>query len=292
VNADGPAGSRLRGGAFILLLVVVGGCAPEAEVVPWQVSFGYSTESVHPIEIGEFGYPYLPVGIGADTVRLPFDTGNMVGLTIHEEIFDRLDLPCSETYGRRDSAGRPVSTGCIAHGIPTNVFGTESDSRPVYEFTHEALPGLVGPLEVPGTRFTIDYRRGLLAIDDRRSPVTADGFEAVRLVPSPSHPRLVLVRGRVEGREVLIEIDTGKSRTTVDRDLVEALQLEETPAGVAIDRVELGPRSWSVPAARVVDTSGVSASLPAKISLGVGSDVLARFVITVDYAAGLLWIEG
>lgn len=282
---------RGTGAARMGLLIVAASCGARRDAIPWQTSFRYSADALHAFEVRNFGFPYVPVGFGRDTLWLPFDTGNMVGLTIETEVFARLGLPCSETHNRRDSAGHLVSTSCTAHGVSTNVFGKESDSTSVFEFSHEALPGLVGPDQIPGTRFTMDYGRGVLAIDDQSSPTSVAGFEAVRLVQSPRRPRLVLVHGRVDGREVIVEIDTGKSRTTIDRALVDALQLEETAAGVRIDRVELGPRSWSVEAARVVDTSGTSAGLPARISLGIGSDVLAGFVFTVDYASGYMWVE-
>jgi len=273
---------------FTLAIVA---CSSEPDIPPWQTLFGYSPDALHTLVIGAFGYPYVPVGIGPDTFWLPFDTGNMVGLTVQADTFARLNLPCSETHTRRDSGGRLVSTGCIAHGVRTNTFGVDSNSTSVYEFTHESLPGLVGPTNIPGTRFTIDYSRRIMAIDAGSTPPIVDGFEALPLVSSPRHPRLILVSGRVEGRDVIIEIDTGKSRTTIDRNLVELLGLEDTGSGVRLGRVELGPRGWSVPSARVVDTSGVSEGLPTKISLGVGSDVLSGFVLTVDYASGLFWIE-
>ena len=214
---------------FVLLFVLnSAACKSEPDAQGWPALFGYSPTAMHSFEIGPFGYPYVPVGIGSDTLWLPFDTGNMVGLTLQVDTFLRLALPCSESHNRRDSAGQLVSTGCIAHGVRTSLFGTESDSTSVYEFVHETLPGLVGPTSMPGTRFTIDYRERILAIDNRSGPVAIEGFEALPLISSPTHPRLILVGGRVEGREVIIEIDTGKSRTTIDRELVGAPHLERT----------------------------------------------------------------
>jgi hypothetical protein len=108
--------------------------------------------------------------------------------------------------------------------VPASVFGVELDSVSIFEFSHERLPGLVGPDMIPGTRFTLDYGSGRLGADGGTS-APAGGFESIPLVRSPEHPRLILIRGRVQGREVLIEVDTGKSRTTIDRELVEALGL-------------------------------------------------------------------
>lgn len=90
---------------------------------------------------------------------------------------------------------------------------------------------------------------------------------------------------------MLIEIDTGKSRTTINRSVVEDLGLEETPAGAVVGKIQLGPRTFTVSSAKVVDTSGISRGLPMPISFGLGSDILSEFVFTVDYDLGRLWIE-
>jgi hypothetical protein len=282
---------RVPGTWIIAASAAIAACAPEPEGPDWLRQFGYSQSSEHRIEIGEFGYPFVRLTIAGDTLWLPFDTGNMAGLTLASEHFNNLALPCSDEWDLLDSAGEVVSTGCTAHGVRATLFDTRYDSLRVLEFFHEVLPGLVGPGHLPGTRFTIDYRSGLLAADSLSTPPTVPGFTAIPLVRSPRHPRLILAMGQVEGRETLFEIDTGKSRTTVDRSLVGELSLDSVESGVQIGHVSLGPLEWSVRSARVVDTSGTSRGLPRRISLGVGSDVLRDFVFTVDYAAGLLWVE-
>lgn len=39
-----------------------------------------------------------------------------------------------------------------------------------------------------------------------------------------------------------------------------------------------------------VDQTGIDPDLPEQILAGVGSDILSRFVWTVDYASGSIWI--
>ena len=94
----------------------------------------------------------------------------------------------------------------------------------------------------------------------------------------------------MRGTDVLVEIDTGKSRTTIDQTLVEALGLRVTPQGAELGGVRLGSWEWTVPSARVVNTSAISSGLPDRIALGIGSDVLRDFVLTVDYRSGRLWL--
>jgi len=257
----------------------------------WVQGFGYARSALNEVEIGAYGYPFIPVVMSGDTVLLAFDTGNMAGLTLSSDLFTRLNLPCSDAWDRLDSAGEVVSTGCTALGVRASLLGQEYDSLRVLEFFHETLPGLVGPGLLPGSRFTIDYVAGLLACDSLASPASVRGFTGIPLVRSGRHPHLILVEGEVNGRPALIEIDTGKSRTTVDRTWVEESRLEETETGVALEQVTLGPLTWSVESARVVNTSGISEGLPGRISVGIGSDLLRDFVVTVDYARSMLWVE-
>jgi hypothetical protein len=43
-------------------------------------------------------------------------------------------------------------------------------------------------------------------------------------------------------------------------------------------------------AGKIGVNTGIDPALPEPILVGVGSDLLSRFVWTVDYAAGVLWI--
>jgi len=278
-------------GGLLTIGMILGASQTVPGVPEWRAVFGYAPESVHRFEVRDFGYPFVPVVLRRDTLWLPFDTGNMVGLSVETNMFHSLGLPCSDQWGRLDSAGQLISSGCIAHGSEVKVFGVVHDSVSVYELSNEVLPGLVGPGMIPGDRFTMDYKARVMAADDRDTPEEIPGFAPIPLVQSSRHPRLILVRGRVQGHDVLIEIDTGKSRTTIDRKLVRTLGLEVGPNGIRVGRIDLGPRSWIVSRARIVDTSGISKVLPMPISLGIGSDILAGFVFTVDYGAGRLWVE-
>lgn len=273
----------------VALAVALGACGGQSET-PWWEQLGYAPEALQPIRIGEYGYPFVEVSLQGETVWLPYDTGNMVGVTASSELFSQLELPCSSEWDQLDSGGQVVASGCTAHGVSVEWLGHAQDSVSVFEFFHERLLGLIGPGSLPGSRFALDYATGVFAVDYGRTPVSVEGFTAFPLVVSPRHPRLILVRGHVEGREVLIEIDTGKSRTTIDRTLVGLLGLEEGPGGVALESVKLGSREWSVEAARIVDTSGISEGLPSTIALGVGSDVLSGFVFAVDYEAGRFYM--
>lgn len=273
-------------GAWVTLLACRASPGPE-----WPSQFNYPPAALHAFRINGFGFPAIPAVVAGDTTWLPFDTGNMAGLTLQESWFEDHQVECDSTSIRRDSGGAPVSEGCLTFLPDVQILGGRWDSIRALGFAHPSLPGLVGPGQIPGTRFTLDYSARRMAVDSGSSPAVVAGFESLPLVVSPRHPRLVLVWGTVNGRRVLIELDTGKSRTTVDRELVRELAMPSDESGARVGTVEIGPWRFEVASARVVNTSGISVGLPAPISVGVGSDQLSRFIWTVDYPAGRIWLE-
>ena len=101
-------------------------------------------------------------------------------------------------------------------------------------------------------------------------------------------PHLILASGRVNGRPVLIEFDTGASRTNIDPALVQELGLPTAGNGVRIDSLAIGPLVFAVPSARVNPKGGIDPTLSPPIQLAVGSDILAQIILTVDYTRGQL----
>lgn len=111
--------------------------------------------------------------------------------------------------------------------------------------------------------------------------VTAD--VVLPLVESPRFPKLIIVRGRIAGQEILIELDTGKSRSVVDPEFARERGLPANDRGYRIDKIELGSLVFSVPSAKAVSFAGISRGLPHRIIAGIGSDILSSVVLTVDY---------
>jgi hypothetical protein len=240
--------------------------------------------------VGDFGYPYVPVRIGGTRLMLPFDTGNMVGTSVSSDLFDQMGLTADGSYDRVNSAGEIVASLRVVEAVEVSVLGRDVGPTPVYELDHPRLPGLVGPTLIGGGHFTLDYESRRMGLGVARIPQTVPGFRQVSLVSSTRHPMLILVRGTIEGRGVLLELDTGKSRTVINPVLASDLALKRVPEGVAISNLRIGGLSFEVPSAKEVDQTAIDPALPEPILAGVGSDILSRFVWTVDYEAGVLWI--
>ena len=221
-----------------------------AQQPSWVAQLGYRPDEVFAVRRGYLGMPFLEVAIGDSTYWLLFDTGNMVGLTLATPLLDQLRLPESGRWDRLDSDGRVIGSYRRVRAPVVRVLGRTLADQVIFEFSDTALGGLVGPDALPGTRFTLDYRAGILAIT--RSPLEGVplGFAALPLMRSSRLPRLILASGRVNGRPVLIEFDTGASRTNIDPALVQALSLPRAGNGVRIDSLAIGPLVFAVPSAR------------------------------------------
>jgi hypothetical protein len=221
---------------------------------------------------------------------LPFDTGNMVGISLSSTLFDQLGLPAIRTYDRVNSAGEVVGTLRVSSPQPVSVLGRQLGRRQIHEFEHPSLPGLAGPDFAEGSHFTIDYASRSIALSQSKLPDAIPGYYPVRLVRSTRHPLLILVEGSIEGRRVVMELDTGKSRSVVHPALAAELGLERGPRGVRVEDLRIGEASFSVSSAKEVDQTAIDPSLAEPILAGVGSDILSQFAWTVDYDSRLLWL--
>ena len=259
------------------------------EAPAWLSELGYNSGQLHPISVGTYGLPFVEVVINGRAVELPFDTGDMVGVSLTRSLIEELGLPRVGEWTSIDSEGRVAGRHGIFRADSVEVADVVHRDQSIYELVSPALPGLIGPQLLHGRRFTVDYVRGLLAIADDALPDSIAGV--LPLVRSKRHPDLLLVRGRVGGREVLIEIDSGKSRSTIDPELARDLGLPINHGGAELEALELGALTFSVPSAKLVVLRGIDRELPEPILVGVGSDVLRQVVWTVGHIHGVVLLQ-
>ena len=88
-----------------------------------------------------------------------------------------------------------------------------------------------------------------------------------------------------------MQIDTGKSRSTIDPELAASLGLEETETGVVVDELRFGGHEFSVPSAKLVVLRAIDPHQPEPILVGIGSDILREVVLTVDWIGGRLIVQ-
>jgi predicted aspartyl protease len=283
---------RLRVFQGVLLVTSLAATGPLVVQQPtWVSQLGYRAEDLFTARRGLYGMPFVEVSIAETTQQLLFDTGNTVGLTLATSVLDRLNLPVLGRWDRLDSDGRVIGTYRRVRAPRVRLFGRTLSDQTIFEFSDPDLVGLVGPDALPGTRFTLDYRAEMLAITNSPLEAVPPSFTALPLTHSARHPRLILATGRVNGRAVLMEFDTGASRTNVDPQLVRDLSLPLAPNGVRIDSLEIGHLIFAVPSAKVNPKSGIDPTLALPIQVSVGSDILARIILTVDFARGQILVS-
>ena len=249
----------------------------------WVAELGYRQQEVFPIRIERHGFPEVPVLLNGKAFHLVFDTGNMMGLTLSPEIIHQLDLPEVGTSPHFDAAGNLEGENPVRRVREVVFSGETWRESSAHQEWRENLAGLIGPRFVKGKRFTLDYRNRLMAVSKSPFPEAIGSGEKFPMVVSPHHEGLILIRGFVEGQKVLIELDTGKSRTVVDPQLVELLDLPEVPHGRRIREVRFGSHTFAVRSAKVSSFRGISKRLPEPILLGVGSDFLSGVLFSCDY---------
>lgn len=268
--------------AFALAATLALGQVPNTRAeVPWISGLSYQPSEIYPVTIGRFGYPYLQVMVNGRAIHLPFDTGNMTRLVFSQAEAQRLRLPVTGQIPSYGSNGELRSLRRTFKVAEISALGRTWVDQAASEGDQPDLEGLFGPHYLRDRRFTLDYRRGLLAVSDSPMPDAVTG-KCLRLLPCRNEPGMPVVEGTVNGRKVLIQIDTGKSRTCVDIALVRELDLPKTPNGWAIAEIRIGAWTCSVKSARADDFSALGKGLPAPILLGIGSDVLPQVLMTID----------
>lgn len=266
-------------------------CRRHEDVVDWQKELEYEPSEIFSIKVGRYGYPYVQVIINGQELEMAFDTGNMSGLLMAPETVRQLSLSSIGESTHYDSSGEVIGTSRVFRVPELVVFGKVWAKEQAHEHVGSGLVGLIGPRYVYGKRFTLDYKNKIIAVSESPSPRIEQENIIFPLFRSKDNTGMIVIRGEVNGYPVLIQIDTGKSRTCVDPVLVEKMNLPEAARGYRIDKIQLGPHSFKVTSAKKVSFRGISGDLPEPILLGIGSDILSQVVLSVDYLKQIVIIS-
>lgn len=274
---------------FCFLTFLTLGLQTSKPSVPWQVPLKYRQSELFPITLGKYGFPMVRVSVNGINLNLVWDTGNMnaTGLLINPEQAKRLGLPVTGESKYYDTSGALLGIHKLYRINELNLFGRTWPNLQADEFWQTDLDGTIGPRFVLNRRFTLDYQRKFMAVSDSPLPRVSTG-DIVPLISSSRYPGMIVIEGKVNGRKVLMQVDTGKSRTCVDTALVAALGLPQTNNGYEIRDVRIGHYSFAVPSARGEDFKDIGEGLPQPILLGIGSDIISQVVMSVDYSQRIL----
>ncbi len=280
------------GVALALLSLLVAGCSrgmlvgghpyPSAD---WQTELQYDAGDIKPLHMSLAGCPEVDVRLNGKPFRLLFDYGCSKGFQITTAVQERADYTVLEETNTYWADGTIRGKVKRIRVNSLEVFGdryedqegTLADWRIFSSVPHE---GLIGLEYFAGYRFTQDYRRGKLGLTHRPFPAALKGssdYESIELLDPPEYHKYgVYVLGKVNGVECVIHIDTGSSKTMVDPAMLTSS--EKPPAERA---VSLGSFEFTIRRYRVTPIQHPS-PCEVPVRMGIGSDLLRHFVITID----------
>ena len=145
---------------------------------------------------------------------------------------------------------------------------------------------------------------GLFALCIGASVAVAEDLELAFEISSSQSG--ILVRGRANGKPVLLILDTGASRTILARDLVRRVARPALPSRFSTDgpglnargtyteaTLELGGRLWNDRSVVAMEMDEVSRAFGRRIDGLLGQDLLREFDrVTIDFRAGRIVLSG
>lgn len=272
------------------------GCRTDADQVRWGKINHYRIDETIPIKMDRHNFPLVPGKINAKDVDVFFDTGNFFGLLIGPGLVQTLKLKPSGSERKNyasDGTYRYSQKGYRVESL--SVFRTTYKNIEMFEMTDDTFEASVGVRALGEERFTLDYKNHLMGISSRPFDRTGIEIDEFPLIWNDRLSGMIVIRGHVNGIETLFQIDTGKSRTTIDEDLIARAGLKENNTsflkGYKVDRIILGTKSFSVECAKVANFKAISDGYPEPILVGIGADILSRIVLTVDYSQKKVFIK-
>lgn len=261
----------------------------------WSQDLGYGETQLYPLTLGSSGMPF--VGVDASGIKLPviLDTGDTGGLVITNQapsiphrVEERSEELNADGSHRGESVGIRVETLSVLGEVFKNVAGSLSDWQ---MFSSEPFDGLVGLDFFLNRRLTLDYRSRRVGVTAALLPEKLDPkrYLSVDLVEPPKgQGHILYARAKVNGREAIVYFDTGYNVSFIDPAFAEGLARVERPGKFKIFRervpIELGGQTFVLDDLRESEIRrGTGFELP--IALALGSDVLSRFIVTIDLRA-------
>lgn len=265
--------------------------AQDESILQWAGKYSFEPGEVFSLEIGALGFPYIKCEINGSSIVMLFDTGNISGVFLGREAAERFGLPKTGEVVRRDSSGNRVGSFAVYTAREMTVLGKKWSDVEILQRDEERFEGAVGPRFVMEGRFTIDYKNRLIGVSSSPLPEKEVDNNDLAHLPNDRFPGMIVTRGSVNGHPILIQFDTGKSRSVIDPQLAGELNLPQDEQGAFIKEIKLGSLTFSVKSAKVLSLQGLSKGYTEPILLGIGSDILSQLVLSVDYQRNIVRIS-
>jgi hypothetical protein len=261
----------------------------------WSHDLGYRKTQLYPLTFGAAGCPFVDVDISGVKLPLMLDTGTARGMlittsapSIPYRVEKRIEELNADGSHRGESFLIRVEKVSVLGQVFEDVKGSLSDW---HMFSSEPFSGTVGLDFFLDRRLTLDYRSRTVGVTTSPLPEKLDRkrYLSVDLVEPPkSQGHILYVRAKVKGREAIVYFDTGYNVSFIDPAFAEGLALVERPGKFKAFRervpMELGGQTFILDDLRESPVRrGAGFDFP--VALALGSDVLDRFIVTIDIRA-------
>ncbi len=258
----------------------------------WSRELHYKQSDFYPLTLDTLGCPFVDIDIDGVKVPLMLDSGTSRGfvITTHapavpHQVGERHEELNADGSHRGEAFGISVKTISVLGRTFKNVNGTLADWR---MFSSEPFNGSVGLDYFLDRRVTLDYHSRRVACTPTALPnkLNRKHFVVVDLVAPPrSQGHILYVRARVNRREAIIYFDTGYNVSFIDPAFTEGIGRLERPGRFRVFRkavpIELGGQTFILDELREeAIRRGTNFDFP--VALVLGSDILSRFILTID----------
>jgi len=264
----------------------------------WSHELGYRASELYPLVPGTLGCPFVEADLSGVKVSLMLDTGTARGFvitnhapSIPHRVEHRSEELNADGSHRGESLDIRVETMSVLGKVSKDASGSLSDW---HMFSSEPFDGTVGLDFFLDRRLTLDYRAGRIGATASPLPERLDSkrYVTLELVDPPrSQGHTLYARAVVNRREAIVYFDTGYNVSFIDPAFVEGIAGVERSGKFKMFRkavpMELGGRTFvldDIRESRIDRGHG----LDRPVAMILGSDVLSRFVITIDLRAGKL----
>ncbi len=274
------------GVVIILLIIVTIFCFKIKNAdIKWVKDLSYEENQVYDISFNLFSpCPTIPVKIGDKKVKLLFDSGNGVGITLTTAIEKEIDYEIIGTTTELNSDGtyRGDGKSILLKNIYvfdeeyTNIKSSLVDWKMYSSFK---INGTIGLKYFDNKIVTLDYKNKKIAVSDKAldySKLNNDKYTVIPLIKSnlDKEQDLLFIEGEVNGEKSTIFLDTGSSRSFYNFD--------DTQAEI---KVQLGEKTYTFSSNEFIhDEIGFQDEFKYPLTLAINSDLLKanHFVITID----------
>jgi hypothetical protein len=264
---------------LVALAASVPGCIPE-RLPEWAEGFEYDAAEIYPIYVDKDGSAFVSATFGGEPLALLFDTSLEAGLSITGNLVEQMGLLALEDEHDNYDIDE------LLYRLPAfTAFGRQWRDQVVVPMSDTRYNGSIGPQYLNGSRWTLDYDHQVLAVSGSPLP---EGLNTSTIPLEFNDESLMpVVRGRLNGEPVLLELDTGSSHTTIDLLLARKIGvLTEDEEGAAV-QITIAAHTFQVEAASV----GLLPITGELHRVRLGADVLSQMVLTVDYKSGTVAIQ-